>query len=39
VIARHLKAISQRLPPGSQVLEVVMLDVDIAGTVRPNFRF
>ena len=34
-IARHLQAIGQRWLPANQVLKVVVLDVDLAGTVRP----
>lgn len=34
-IARHLKAIGHRALPANHVLKVVVLDVDLAGTVRP----
>jgi len=36
--ARHLKAIGQGSLPANQMLKVVVQDVDLAGTVRTNFR-
>ena len=37
-LARHLQALGQRLLPASQVLDVEVLDVDLAGTLRPSRR-
>lgn len=37
-LAAHLKGLGARLPGGSQVLRVQLLDVDLAGTVRPVGR-
>ena len=34
-LASHLQGLGQRLLPGNQVLKVEVLDVDLAGTVRP----
>ena len=35
-LARHLEALGQRHLPPEQVLKVEILDVDLAGTVRPS---
>lgn len=37
-LARHLRALAQRLLPANQVLKVEVLDVDLAGTVRTSAR-
>ncbi len=37
-LARHLQALGLRYLPADQALKVEMLDVDLAGTVRPSHR-
>lgn len=37
-LATHLQGLGQRLLPANQVLKVEVLDVDLAGTVRPAAR-
>ena len=37
-LARYLQALGQRYLPASQALKVEVLDVDLAGTVRPTRR-
>ena len=37
-LAKHLQALGKRYLPADQVLKVELLDVDLAGTVRPSRR-
>ena len=37
-LAQHLQGLGQRLLPADQVLKVEVLDVDLAGTMRPSRR-
>lgn len=38
-LAAHLKTLASRLPAGDQVLQVRLLDLDLAGSLRPSARF
>ena len=38
VLGSHLSSLGQRLLPADMTLEVEVLDVDLAGTVRPSMR-
>ena len=37
-LARHLQGLGQRLLPANQVLDIEVLDVDLAGSLRPSRR-
>jgi hypothetical protein len=37
-LAKHLRTLGQRLLPADQVLKIEVLDVDLAGAVRPSRR-
>jgi hypothetical protein len=36
ILARHLQSLGQRYLPADQLLKIEVLDVDLAGTVRPS---